>query len=97
MIHPQIVKKELDDLVSEAKNSAKRLTEGSTIPECDTFKLSYFIGDVERARGATAVLSELYPDDPGVKQIWRDAVDAHSVAYKARDRFVSECFCRKKI
>ena len=96
MVHPQIVKKEIEQLVSDAKSSAKMLIEGSAIPECDVFKLSYFIGDTEEARGAAAVLIKLYPEDVGTKQIWKEAVDAHSLAYKARDRFISECYCKKK-
>lgn len=95
MAHPQIVKEELSKLVSEAKASAQRLSE--SIPQCDAFKLSYFLGDVEEARGAAAIFIRLYPEDAGVQQIWKEVVGAHSLAYKARDRFISECHCQKKV
>ena len=97
MTNHQKVREEISKLVSEAKNSANSLTEGSTIPECDAFKLSYFLGDIEEARGAAAVLVKLYPDDDNVKQIWKEATNSWSLAYKARDRFTNECYCKKKI
>lgn len=97
MTHPQIVRKEVEQLVSNAKVSAKKLIEGSTIPNCDAFQLSYFLGDTEEARGAAAVLAKLYPEDNEVEKIWKDAVNAHSMAYKGRDKFTEQCYCKKKI
>jgi len=97
MTHPQIVKKELSKLVEEAKKSAKKLDEGKTVPDCDPFKLSYYLGDIEETHGAVGVFAKLYPEDAETKQMWRDAFDAHILAHKVQDRFITECFCRKKM
>ena len=89
------IKEEIQQLVTDAKKSSQRLAE--SIPQCDAFKLSYFVGDVSEARGAAATLIKLYPDDPKVQQIWKDAAEAHILGNKARDSFITECYCRKKI
>ena len=90
------VDKEVSELVSEAKKSAKRLTEGPTISNCDVFELSYLLGNVAESRGAATILHELYPDDKDIEETWKEATKAHISAYKAEDRFISECYCTKK-
>lgn len=88
------LKEEVRRLVSEADKSAKDIDK--TILTCNLFHLSYLLGDVAEARGATAVLIKLHPEDTEIKQIWKDAVDAHILGYKGRDRFHKECECKRK-
>jgi len=81
-------------LVDESKVSVSRI-HSEAIPNCDAFTLSYLLGDTAEARGAAAFLAKLFPDDLDIKFIWKDAVDAHSRAYKGRDQFLQECKCNK--
>ena len=97
MTHPQIVKKELAELVEEAKKFAKKLQEGSTIPDCDPFKLTYYVGGIGEIKGAVEVFDKLYPEDAQIRQMWRDTFDAYSLAQKASNTFITECFFRKKM
>lgn len=90
----EYVKREVRKLVSEADKSAKDIDK--TISGCNLFHLSYLLGDVAEARGAAAVLIKIHPEDTEIKQIWKDAVDAHIQAYKGRDKFHQECDCKRK-
>lgn len=83
-------------LVDESKASVSRI-HTEAIPKCDTFALSYLLGDTAEARGAAASLVKLFPDDLDIKFIWKEAVDAHSLAFKGRDKFATECECKKKM
>ncbi len=83
--------------VSDAKISEKTLTDGTIISKCDTFRLTYLLGDVSEARGAAGVLVKLLPDDVEARQLWENTARAHYNAFKARDKFTSECECKKKM
>lgn len=67
------------------------------VSNCDAFQLSFLIGDADEARGVTGVLAKIFPDDTDIRQMRKEAVDAHILAYKGRDKFITECFCQKKI
>ena len=89
------IKHEVNELVSDAKKSVKKI-EGA-ISDCDVFQLSFLIGDADEARGVVGVLAKIFPDDTDIRQMRKEAVDAHILAYKGRDKFITECFCQKKI
>ena len=89
------IKYEVNELISDAKKSAKKI-EGA-ISDCDVFQLSFLIGDADEARGAAGVLAKIFPDDTEIRQMQKEAADAHILAYKGRDKFITECFCQKKI
>lgn len=61
------------------------------------FQLSFLICDADEARGAAGVLAKIFHDDTEIRQMQKEAVDAHILAYKGRDKFITECFCQKKI
>jgi hypothetical protein len=90
------IKKSVEDLVSQAKISAKTMNTGVVIPECDAYAMSYLLGYVAEARGAAAILTNIYKGDKEIYKLFKDATDAHASAYKARDRFTSECICKRK-
>ncbi len=89
------VKEEVGNLVYEARISANKIIDNA-VPSCDAFSLSFLIGDVDEARGATAVLTKLYPEDKEIGQMWKDAANLHIFAYKGRDKFIEQCECKKK-
>lgn len=90
------IKYEVRNLVSEASRSAHKIT-NEAVPSCDAFRLSFLLGDADEARGATGVLVKLYPEDKEIKQMWKEAADAHIQAYKGRDKFNQLCECKKKV
>ena len=87
------VKEEVSGLVSDAKRSVGKIDEA--VSNCDAFQLSFLIGDADDARGAAGVLVKLV-DDAETRKMWKEAADAHILAYKCRDRFITECYCQKK-
>lgn len=89
------IKYEVNELVSDAKKSAKKID--GAISNCDVFQLSFLIGDADEARGASEVLAKIFPEDTEIRHMQKEAVDAHILAYKGRDKFTTECFCQKKI
>lgn len=89
------IKHEVNELVSDAKKSVKKI-EGA-VSNCDAFQLSFLIGDADEARGVTGVLAKIFPDDTEIRHMQKEAADAHILAYKGRDKFITECFCQKKI
>lgn len=89
------IKEEVRKLVSEAKTSVHKITKES-VPNCDTFQLSYLIGDADEARSSAAILIKLFPEDNDTRELWKDAVSTHVLAYKGRDHFVAECECKKR-
>jgi hypothetical protein len=89
------LKEDVRNLVSEAGRSADKII-NNVVPSCDTFSLSFLLGDTEEARGAAGVLARLYPEDKEIKQMFKDAAIAHILAYKGRDSFMEQCKCEKK-
>lgn len=89
------IKGEIRKLVSEAKASVGKITKES-VPNCDAFQLSYLMGDADEARGTASTLIKLFPEDNEIRQMWKDAVNIHVLAYKGRDRFIAECECKKR-
>jgi hypothetical protein len=89
------LKEEVHNLVSEASRSADKII-NNVVPSCDTFSMTFLLGDTEEARGAAGVLARLYLEDKEIKQMFKDATGAHILAYKGRDKFMEQCECRKK-
>jgi len=89
------LKEDVRSLVYEAGKSADRII-NNVVPSCDTFSLTFLLGDTEEARGAAGVLARLYPEDIEIKQMFKDAAAAHILAYKGRDKFMEQCECKKK-
>lgn len=89
------IKHEVNELISDAKKSVKKIEEA--VSNCDAFQLSFLIGDADEARGVAGVLAKIFPDDTDIRQMRKEAVDAHILAYKGRDKFTTECFCQRKI
>lgn len=95
MVDINKVKEEIRDLVSDASRSAHKIID-EAVPSCDTFSMTFLLGDADEAHGAAGVLVKLYPEDKEIKQMWKDAAGAHILAYKGRDKFIEQCECRKK-
>lgn len=95
MVDINKIKEDVRNLVSEASISANKIISNS-VPSCDTFSMTFLIGDVDEARGAAGVLAKLYPEDKEIKQMFKDAASVHIFAYKGRDKFMDECECKKK-
>lgn len=89
------IKYEVNELISDAKKSVKKI-EGA-VSNCDAFQLSFLIGDADEARGAARVLAKIFPGDTDIRQMWKEATGTHILAYKGRDKFITECFCQKKM
>lgn len=89
------LKEEVRNLVTDAGKSVNKII-NNVVPSCDTFSMTFLLGDTEEARGATGVLARLYPEDKEIKQMFKDAAGAHILAYKGRDKFMEQCECRKK-
>lgn len=96
MVHKDDIKKEVRTLVDGANSAVDLLTKGTTIRECDINRLSVFLGDVAEARGAAGVMIKLFPNDSDIKEMWKEAADAHSIGYRQRDQFIANCKCKKK-
>lgn len=89
------IKQEVRSLISDATRSADKLI-NEAIPSCNTFNMTYLLGDADEARGAAAVLTKIYPEDKEIKQMWKDAGNIHILVYKGRDKFIEQCECKKK-
>jgi hypothetical protein len=96
MLQEQLkLKEEVRRLVTEANASADKVV-NQAVPSCDVFSMSYLLGDTEEARGAAGVLARLYPEDKEIGQMFKDAANAHILAYRGRDKFIEECICQKR-
>lgn len=89
------LKYDIRNLISDASRSADKII-NEAVPSCNTFNMTYLLGDADEARGAAGVLVKLYPEDKEIKQMWKDAANAHILAYKGRDKFIEQCKCRRK-
>lgn len=96
MVDINNIKYEVRNLISDANKSANKII-NEAVPSCNTFNMSFMLGDADEAHGAAGVLVKLYPEDKEIKQMWKDAASIHILAYKGRDKFIEQCECKKKI
>ena len=72
MVDINNIKYEVRNLISEANRSADKLI-NEAAPSCNTFNMSFMLGDADEARGAAGILVKLYPEDKEIIQMWKDA------------------------
>lgn len=50
---------------------------------------------IYKAHGAVDILSDIFPEDEDVRNLWKVASDMYKFGNDIRDRFAKECICKK--
>jgi hypothetical protein len=88
------------ELVEKARQKmaeAKKLLEDAVehLPEevenCNTFRLSFWLGDAAMGYGMAATALTLFPQDPALNKMQKDIGELYDKAWRLRDRFMEKC------
>lgn len=64
------------------------------VENCNTFRLTFWLGDAGNAYGMAVTVMELVPNaekNPQFKEQWLKVVDLYDKAWRQRDRFIMKC------
>lgn len=95
MVHIEIVKKNVLKSINLARKYAEGLVERDI--DCDDLnQLTNVLSSTEEARSMALILTKLFPRDPSIEYIWKEATSVYDIGFKGKERFVMQCKCKNR-
>ncbi|MCS7124537.1 MAG: hypothetical protein NZ932_03880 [Candidatus Bathyarchaeota archaeon] len=85
-------RKKLDEAIKLLEDAVENLPK--EVENCNTFRLTFWLGDAGNAYGMAVTVMELVPDaetDPEFKSKWSKIADLYDKAWRQRDQFMLKC------